>query len=198
MTDITPSKSRLAEVVDEKRTIQDRPLSEQNSKQISPVAVETKDEAKAEGDTLGSTQPDLILEESSESEQIQKSIIGSYRLSEQSEKPVYLTELTDEKIINEKSLLAIMKPGNMYVCIFSSKKCSPCIKLKEYVSKSYSEYKHLTVFIYINCDDHHELCSSLDVGSIPDTRFYRNGKHIGNFIGGNIQGFSKTVKNYEK
>ena len=113
------------------------------------------------------------------------------------EKPIYLSDLTSNEIADEKSLIKEMKKDILYVCIFTATWCGGCVKLKEYLNKSYAEYKGTTKIVYIDCDKYQELCQSLEVSSIPDTRVYKSGKHIANFIGSNVVGFSKVIKSHE-
>lgn len=115
-------------------------------------------------------------------------------IGKRSQKPVYL----GEDIEDEKKLISTMDKDSLYICIFTTSWCGCCKKLKEYLDKSFAEYKQLTKFIYIDCDNNPQLSKNLDVSTIPDTRIYRNGKHIANFIGSNIQGFSKIIKENER
>lgn len=149
-----------------------------------PLAREIKEENHEE--TKSSSESNS--EEDSDSEE-------ESELGKKSQVPEYLNVANIE---DEKDLVSTMKKDLLYVCIFTTDWCPGCKKLKEYLNKSYSEYKQLTKFIYINCDIYSELSKNLDILKIPDTRIYRNGKHIANFIGSNIQKFSKIVKDNER
>lgn len=77
----------------------------------------------------------------------------------------------------------VEEPGKLCVVVFHADWCGPCRVLKPRLEKVGAEFGKVAVVGRFNVDDCRSLAKEREVGSIPDVRFYRDGKQVDAFIG---------------
>ncbi len=69
------------------------------------------------------------------------------------------------------------------ILLFSATWCSDCRFIDPFIEEVVAEYPAYT-FIYVDRDEHIDLCVELEVMGIPSFIAYENGKQIGRFVNG--------------
>lgn len=74
-------------------------------------------------------------------------------------------------------------PDKLSVVVFHADWCGPCQKLKPVMADVADGFSGTSEVGRFNVDNCRDLAARLNVSSIPDVRFYRDGKEVGRFTG---------------
>ncbi|MFD0893210.1 thioredoxin family protein [Luteolibacter ambystomatis] len=74
-------------------------------------------------------------------------------------------------------------PNKLSVVVFHANWCGPCQKLKPVMAEVADSFPGVSEVGRFNVDNCRNLAGRLGVSSIPDVRFYRDGKEVGRFTG---------------
>ena len=77
----------------------------------------------------------------------------------------------------------IAEPGRLNIVDFHAEWCGPCKKLGPILTKVVEENANVVRLGKINVDQAQELAREQEVSSIPDVRFYVDGKLVHKFVG---------------
>lgn len=77
----------------------------------------------------------------------------------------------------------IEQPGKLVVVDFYADWCGPCRQLEPVLEKIAGEFPETAVVGKLNVDFAKDVTAAAGVREIPDVRFFRDGKMVGQFVG---------------
>jgi len=77
----------------------------------------------------------------------------------------------------------VATPGKLVVAVFHADWCGPCQALKPEIATVAAEFPGVVTVGRFNVDNCHQVAAEKGVRGIPDVRFFRDGKQVGNFTG---------------
>ena len=67
--------------------------------------------------------------------------------------------------------------------------CPPCRKLSPVLAELANDWEGRVKVVKINVDENRKIAMQYEVSSIPDVRFFKDGKQVGNAVGFHDKGF---------
>lgn len=88
------------------------------------------------------------------------------------------------KPLTEEEVPAFLStPGRLLVVDFHAPWCGPCRRLQPVLNEVAEEFSAVASVATVNVDEAPELARSFGVRSLPDVRFFRDGREVGRFTG---------------
>jgi len=77
----------------------------------------------------------------------------------------------------------ISQPGKLVVVDFHADWCPPCKQLAPLLEKAATEFQEVAVVGKVDVDKAKDVAAMNDIRSIPEVRFFRDGKMVDRFVG---------------
>ncbi|MGC4376057.1 thioredoxin family protein [Fictibacillus sp. Mic-4] len=84
-------------------------------------------------------------------------------------------------IESREELQSYLNSDNVTVILFSADWCPDCVFIKPFLPEIEEQFSDFT-FVYVNRDEHIELCQEMDIFGIPSFVAFKSGKEVGRYV----------------